>query len=92
MSKGNNKHSTIGKNFEIDQAAVKIFDGWLPNNWLSRKQTPDVFVDYLVELVENGEPTGLHFAAQISQLTCRKAALLPAANVAENGGLFSTRL
>ena len=59
------KHSTIGKAFEIDRAAISIFDGWLPKSWLPRKQEPDVFVDYLVETVENGEPTGLHFAAQV---------------------------
>jgi hypothetical protein len=65
VTKKNNKHSTVSKSREIDRAAIKIFDGWLPNDWLSRKQDPDVFVDYLVEIVENGEPTGLHFAAQV---------------------------
>ena len=62
---GKNKYSTISKAFEIDRAAINIFDGWLPISWLPRKQDPDVFVDYLVEIVENGEPTGLHFAAQV---------------------------
>ena len=65
MSKGHNRHSTVGKAFEIDRAAIKIFDGWLPNNWLPRKQDPDFFVDYLVEIVENSEPSGKHFAAQV---------------------------
>ena len=37
----------------------------MPHDWLVRKQDPDFFVDYLVETVENGEPTGLNFAAQI---------------------------
>jgi hypothetical protein len=60
-----NKHSTISKAFEIDRAAINIFEGWLPKFWLPRKQDPDVFVDYLVEIVENGEPTGIHFAAQV---------------------------
>ena len=59
------KHSSVSKAYEIDQRAVKIFSDWLPDNWLPRKQEPDFFVDFLVEIVENGEPTGLHFAAQI---------------------------
>ena len=29
------------------------------------EQDPDFFVDYLVEIVDQGEPTGLHFAAQV---------------------------
>ena len=65
MSEKGEKHSTVGKTFEIDQRAIKIFLSWLSDNWLPRKQEPDLFIDYLVEIVNNGEPTGLHFAAQI---------------------------
>ena len=65
MNEENSKHSTVGKTHEIDQRAIKVFLSRLPDIWLPRKQDPDFFVDYLVEIVENGEPIGLHFAAQI---------------------------
>lgn len=65
MDNEDSKHVSVGKTYEIDQRAIKVFLGWLPDNWLPRKQDPDFFVDYLVELVDKGEPTGLHFAAQI---------------------------
>jgi hypothetical protein len=65
VSDGNNKHSSVGKPYEIDQRAIKVFLSGLSDIWLPRKQDPDFFVDYLVEIVENGEPTGLHFAAQV---------------------------
>lgn len=65
MNDERDKHSSVGKTYEIDQRAIKVFSGCLPDNWLPRKQDPDFFVDYLVEIVTDGEPTGLHFAAQI---------------------------
>lgn len=65
MGNENNKHATVGKTFEIDQRAVKTFLSWLPDGWLARKQDPDIFNDYEVEIVEHGEPTGLCFIAQI---------------------------
>jgi Domain of unknown function (DUF4365) len=61
----NNKHSSVSNTYEIDQRAIKVFLDWLPDNWLPRKQDPDFFVDYLVEIVDQGESTGLHFAAQV---------------------------
>jgi len=65
MGTQKDKHSSIDRNREIDQRAVKIFSSWLPDDWLSRKQDPDVFLDYMVEVAANGEPSGKHFAAQI---------------------------
>ncbi len=65
MNDENRKHASVGKTFEIDQRAVKLFLNWLPDDWLPRKQDPDFFVDFLVEIVETGEPTGRHFAVQI---------------------------
>jgi len=59
------EHSTVCKNFGIDQRAMKVFLASLPDHWLPRKQDPDFFIDYLVEIVENGEPTGKHFGVQI---------------------------
>ncbi len=65
MSAGTGDNPSVDRNFEIDQRAIKIFKDWLPDNWLARKQDPDVFVDYEVETVDDGEPTGFQFAAQI---------------------------
>jgi Domain of unknown function (DUF4365) len=65
-------HPTIGKNFETDQRAIDTFKHWLPVSWLKREQHPDVFVDFVVETVENGEPTGLHFEAQIKGIHANK--------------------
>jgi hypothetical protein len=65
MNEKNKKHSSVGRSFEIDRSAVNILLNFLPHAWLPRKQDPDVFVDYLVEIVENGEPTGLHFGVQV---------------------------
>jgi hypothetical protein len=59
------EHSSVGRSLEIDQRAIKILLNFLPDAWLARKQDPDFFVDYLVELVEKNEPTGLHFAVQV---------------------------
>lgn len=56
---------TIGASFQIDQSAQRIFESWLPNNWLIRKDIPDVYLDYLVEPVEGGELTGLRFGVQL---------------------------
>jgi hypothetical protein len=65
MGDKQDKHSSVGKSFKIDQRAVKVFLDWVPDNWLPRKQDPDFYIDYLVEIVENGEPTGKHFGVQI---------------------------
>lgn len=65
MDDEHEQHSSVGKSYEIDQRAIKVFLDWLPDNWLPRKQDPDFYVDFLVEIVESGEPTGKHFGAQI---------------------------
>jgi hypothetical protein len=65
VEKKNDKHPSVGKSLEIDQRAIKLFLNWLPDNWLPREQKPDFFIDYLTEIVHEGEPTGVHFAAQI---------------------------
>lgn len=60
-----NNHPTIGKSFEVDQIAIAKFKSILPPNWLCRKQEPDVFLDFVVETVVEGEPTGVHFGVQV---------------------------
>jgi len=60
-----NHHPTIGESVRIERGAIKIFESLFPEDWLLRKQSPDYFVDYHVEIVEKGEPTGRQFAVQL---------------------------
>lgn len=59
------KHPTIGKSFGIEHRAIQVLESLLPADWPWRKQSPDFFVDYHVEVVEHGEPTGRQFGLQI---------------------------
>ena len=65
-------HPTVGPSDDIDEGARLSFEGWLPLGWKKRKQIPDIHVDYRVEVVEEGEPTGLHFQAQIKGRSIHK--------------------
>lgn len=69
-----NIQSTVSDSFEIDKAARSIFEAWLPGKWLPRKQDPDYHVDYRIEVVENGEPSGLNFQTQIKGRSIYKRA------------------
>lgn len=62
---GDGSEPTVGQRFITGQQGEAIFTSWLPESWLPRKQSPDFFIDYLVEVVENGEPTGRKFAVQV---------------------------
>jgi hypothetical protein len=59
------KARTVSKAFEIEQKAVRIFLNALPPNWPPRKQDPDFHIDYVIELVEAGELTGVNFGVQV---------------------------
>lgn len=50
---------------EIDQAAVRRFNGLLPRDWVYREQTRDYGVDEEVEVFANGNSTGILFKVQI---------------------------
>jgi len=50
--------STIGPPFIIQKESENILRSILPNNWLIREQKPDFYIDYSIEIVENGELTG----------------------------------
>jgi hypothetical protein len=63
---------TIGESFEVDKGARKLLEDWLPQRWLLRKQDPDYHVDYSVEVVEAGEPSGLHFQIQVKGRSVHK--------------------
>jgi len=56
---------TIGRSDDVDEGARLFFENWLPLRWKKRKQVPDIHIDYRVEMVNEGEPSGLHFQAQI---------------------------
>jgi len=66
--------STVSDSFQVDKAARSIFESWLPAKWLARKQDPDFHVDYRIEVVEQDEPTGLNFQAQIKGRSMYKRA------------------
>ncbi len=66
---------TIEKSFEIEEEAKSIFNDTLPRTWLKRKQLPDFYVDYFVEVAEAREPSGLVFGVQLKgtrKLTANK--------------------
>jgi hypothetical protein len=65
-------HPTVGPSDDVDEGARLFFESWLPLRWKKRKQVPDIHVDYRVELVENGEPSGLHFQAQVKGRSIHK--------------------
>lgn len=59
------RNETVGINFQTSQEAKRILESSLPPRWLLREQSPDFHIDYLVEVVEDGEPTGFQFAIQL---------------------------
>jgi hypothetical protein len=59
------KHPTVGESYSVEQRAIQLLKPLLPGDWLWRKQSPDFFVDYHVEVVKHGEPTGRVFGLQI---------------------------
>ncbi|MDB6066354.1 MAG: hypothetical protein JWR26_2562 [Pedosphaera sp.] len=63
---------TVGVRFETEQKADFILKSLLPAGWLPRKQDPDFHVDYVVEVVESGELTGLNFGVQLKGVQPRK--------------------
>lgn len=65
METGKNRRQTVSRSYEIDQAAQNVFRNWIPSRWIPREEKPDIFLDYTVETVSNGEPTGMRFAVQL---------------------------
>ena len=59
---------------EIDTAAQRLFESFLPTSWVVRKQEPDYGMDYDIEIFENEEPTGISFYIQLkgtAKLDCK---------------------
>lgn len=50
---------------EIDKKAQDIFNDSLPPGWLIRKQDPDIYIDYFVEIAERSRPSGVVFGVQL---------------------------
>ena len=59
------RHPTIGPSYEVQKDAERLFEDWLPKRWLPRKEIPDVHVDFCVEVVNEGEPSGSLFRVQV---------------------------
>src|SRR2546428_463772 len=59
------QHPTVGDSVETGEEAERLLIELLPKKWRWRKQIPDIFLDYKVEVVEEGEPTGRNFGIQI---------------------------
>lgn len=57
--------STVSKSHQIDEAAQRLFRGCLPESWVIKKQEPDYHIDYLVEIVNEEELTGVEFYVQL---------------------------
>lgn len=74
----NKSNPTVGKSFDTGEVAEAIFCEWVRSqHHLVRKQSPDFFIDYLVEIVASGEPTGRHYATQIKGVAVDKSSTLP---------------
>jgi Domain of unknown function (DUF4365) len=57
---------TIGENFSTGHQAELFLEAILPPpRWLPRRQTHDVFVDFHVEVVEQGHLSGFEFGVQV---------------------------
>jgi hypothetical protein len=65
---------TYGETFTTEQLAVRFFLSKLPPSWLGRVQNPDYAVDFQIELVERGEPTGSRIAVQVKGVGSKKGA------------------
>jgi len=48
----------------IDTESEKILSAFIPNEWLIRKQIPDIHIDYRIEIA-GLEPEGLNFCVQL---------------------------
>ena len=50
---------------DIDEAAQRLFKIALPNDWVPRREDPDYGLDFVVEVFDQGDTTGLRFAVQL---------------------------
>src|ERR1700693_4942591 len=69
ISKERSSKATVGDSFATEQSAITIFKDQLPPKWIVRPHNPDFHLDYLVELTEEGELTGINFGVQLKGWT-----------------------
>jgi hypothetical protein len=60
---------TRPKAHETDEIAKWVFRSALPAAWIPREQHPDYRIDFVVEVFENEQPTGVFFSAQLKGTT-----------------------
>lgn len=53
----------------IDKKSQNIFNDYLHEDWLIRKQNPDIYIDYFVEIADGEEPSGITFGVQLKGTT-----------------------
>src|SRR6266849_659537 len=53
------------RSHEIDELAMRIFQGALPPSWVVNKPPSDYAKDYFVEIVEDEQLTGKTFVVQL---------------------------
>lgn len=56
---------TPNPSYEVEQEADAFFRSKLNKRWLKREQRPDFYVDYLVEMDDEGGPSGEKFGVQL---------------------------
>ena len=61
----NAQEKTVTNAFATGQKAATVLRGLLPSDWLFREQVPDFHMDFVVEVVETGELTGINFGVQL---------------------------
>ena len=67
------KYPTIGPSYGVQKDAELLFEGWIGRmNWIPRKEDPDFHVDYSVEAVNEGEPSGSLFRVQVKGRSIHK--------------------
>ena len=68
----NTGQPTVGPSDNVDEGARLLFESWFPLDWKKRRQIPDIHIDYRIEIVEQGEPTGLNFQCQVKGRSIHK--------------------
>jgi len=64
-NKPHDQPETVDLNFEIEQDAENILKSLLPKRWVVRKEDPDYHLDFNVEVVMEGELSGIRFGIQL---------------------------
>jgi hypothetical protein len=77
MEEPKDAQPTVGPSYTIGELAERLFAAALPSDFIPRKQNPDFFLDYVIETVEKGEPSGKQFAVQVKGVQTGEGSALP---------------